>query len=504
MAATTAERNRLNTIIAGHPYNPAQWDSDFEKFQRITTQSLKQPGKYKPEEIEARAEDLCNRRFGAIYSDLKEYFKGYELPIIRLLSMLLDFFIRNSMYNYTDYSMSDDEILSSVRMAVRTYADEHAADIFGIDITKRPEQQIYSKAPIKYKDSFEMPVDKINNGLFELLHSPDMKMKFNVFPANQDPVYVTAQLQYPYNPDPKEQQKIIQGVELLKNLSYSVAVLQAAYQIYRPDKEIEFSAADVYRILETRYKETHGQVPATSEKEIDDILHAWFSMMIAIGAEQQAGRWRIADPEKVSATFTRENFFRVLPVEFSKATFVRRPAGSDQTQLTEIPTYKYNAAGRTIYPPLLDYSHNVSGQRATFEDKLLNSPGKFSGLSKAINLQLLRYIDQMKEQARSNKIRYTTLAHEIGYFRQQVKNPSDYPEKDLEPIHWKQKQTLRDTVKKYLDSFVNEGFITSYSEYPEIGRSKNGVIIIVPGQQDPGSEPQPKKKKTRSSKKEGG
>ena len=498
MTATTQERHRLNDIIAGHPYNPAQWDSDFEKFQRITSQSLRHPEKYKPEEIEARAEDLCNRRFGAIYSDLKEYFKGYELPIIRLLSMLLDFFIRNSsMYNYTDYTMTDDEILSSIRMGVRAYADEHAKEIFGIDVTKAADQQTYSKAPVKYKDTFLMPMDKVNNNLFELLHAPDMKMKYNVIPANQNPVYVTAQLQYPYNPDPAEQQKIIQGVELLKKLSYSVAVLEAAYQLYQPDKEVEFSAADVYRILETRYKETHGQVPATSEKEIDDILHAWFNMLIAIGAEQQADHWSRADKEKVSATFTRENFFRVLPVQFSKATFTRRPEGSDQYQITEKPTYKYNAGGRTVYPPLKDYSDNVSGQIATFQDALLNSPVKFSGLSKAINLQLLRYIDQMKQQNRSTKIRYTTLAHEIGYFRQPNPNATD-----PEPIPWKQKQTLRGTVKKYLDSFVKEGFIISHCEYPKDKKSKDGVEIILPGR-DQDTEQQPGKKKGRSKKEEG-
>ncbi len=502
MTATTQERHRLNDIIAGHTYNPAQWDSDFQKFQRITAQSLKNPAKYKPEEIEARAEDLCNRKFGAIYSDLKEYFKGYELPIIRLLSMLLDFFIRNgNMYEYTDYTMTDDEILSSIRMAVREYADEHAKEIFGIDITKAADQQQYNKAPVKYKDSFEMPIDKVNSKLFDLLHSPDMKMKYNVVPENQAPVYVTAQLQYPYNPDPKEQQKIIEGVKLLKNLSYSVDVLQAAYQLYQPDKEIEFSAADIYRILETRYKETHGQVPATSEKEIDDILHAWFSMLIAIGAEQQATQWRRADPEKVSATFTRENFFRVLPVQFSKATYIRRPGGSEQYQITEKPTYKFNAGGRTVYPPLLDYNKSVSGQIATFDDKLLNSPGKFSGLSKTINTHLLKYVDQMKQQNRSTKIRYTTLAHDIGYFRQRVLNPSDYSEDMLDQIPKKQKQTLRDTVKKYLDSFVREGFISGYSEYPKDERSKSGVEIILPGQDQ---DQQPIKKKKRSSKKEGG
>ena len=224
-------------------------------------------------------------------------------------------------------------------------------------------------------------------------------------------------------------------------------------------------------------------------------------MLIAIGAEQQADHWTRADKEKVSATFTRENFFRVLPVQFSKATFTRRPEGSDQYQITEKPTYKYNAGGRTVYPPLKDYSDNVSGQIATFQDTLLNSPVKFSGLSKAINLQLLKYIDQMKEQDRTTKIRYTTLAHEIGYFRQRNPKYSEIPVEDLDQIPRKKKETLRNTVKKYLDSFVTQGHIDSYTEYPDKGRSKDGVVIFLPGQDQ--ETKQPKKRKTRSSKKEG-
>jgi hypothetical protein len=95
-----------------------------------------------------------------------------------------------------------------------------------------------------------------------------------------------------------------------------------------------------------------------------------------------------------------------------------------------------------------------------------------------------------------NRKRFT-LAHEIGYFRQPNPNTTD-----PEPIPWKQKQTLRGTVKKYLDSFVKEGFIISHCEYPKDKKSKDGVEIILPGR-DQDTEQQPGKKKGRSKKEEG-
>lgn len=487
MTATTAERNRFNTIIAGQHYNPAQWDSDFQKFQRIAEQSLKHPGKYKPEEIEQRAEDLLNRRFGALYSNLKDYFKVYQPPIINLLSMFVSFFGISGVITYDsiDYSKSDLEILTTVRDSLRTYADEHAKEIFKLDPNKDPEEQKYNTAPIPYKDTYDMPVDKINNDIYELLHTEGMKKKYLVSSPDNNPVWVTVILA-PFIPEEEKKDEILQGIEKLKELSISVDVLTAAYQLYRREPNCEFTAAKVFRTLQTEYKKNHARVPETSEKEIEQILDAWYNMMIDIGAEEQIKQWGRGDPDKAPESLKKGNFFRVLPIAYGKAKYASG----------EKKSYIFNADGHIMPPPTLEYSQDVSGQIATFPDALLNPPVKYSGLSKTINTHLLDYIDAMEYRNRPNKILYTTLAHEIGYYRQR-EHPTLLAQKrePLQSIPIKKKQTLRDNVKKHLDFFVQQGFISSWDEYPAEGRSKDGVIIIL--------AKQPGKRKARSNKEQG-
>ena len=486
--ATIAERNRLNTIIAGRHYNPAQWNTDFEKFHRITEQSLKNPTKYKPEEMETRAEDLLNRRFGALYSDLKEYFKDYKLPIINILSMFVSFIgiDKGILYDEVDYSKTDQEILTSLRLSLRQYADDHAKEIFGIDIQKNPEDQKYNTAPIPYKNTYDMPIDKINNDIYELLHTDTMKKKYKVSSPNNNPVWVTTILA-PFIPEEEKREEIEKGIVKLKELSYSVDVLTAAYQLYRREPNTMFTAAQVFRVLQTEYKRNHNHVPETSEKEIEEILDAWYNMMIDIGAEEQILHWRKGDLDKAPDTLKKGNFFRVLPIAYGKAKYA---AG-------EKKSYIYNPDGHIAPPPTLEYSQDVSKQIATFPDALLNPPVKYSGLSKTINTHLLEYIDAMKYRSRPNKILYTTLAHEIGYFRQR-KHPTELEElrECLQHIPPQKKERLRNNVKKHLDYFVQQGFISSWEEYPKEGRNKDGVIITLADQQ-------PGKKKGRKKKGEG-
>ena len=488
MTATIAERSRLNTIIAGQHCNRAQWKTDYEKVLRMIDGFEKHPGKYTPGDIETRVESLLNRGYGAVYSDLKDYFKDYELPIIKLLSMFVSFFGIDGVVTYdsVDYSKSDIEILTSIRDSLRTYADAHAKDIFGIDIQKNPEQQQYNTAPIPYKKSFDMPIDKVNNDLYELLHTEGMKKKYIVSSPNNNPVYVTTILA-PFIPEEEKREEIERGVEKLKELSYSVDVLQAAYQLYRRDKNSMFTAAQVFRTLQTEYKKNHARVPETSEKEIEEILDAWYNMMIDIGAEEQIKQWHRGDPDKAPESLKKGNFFRVLPIAYGKAKYA---AG-------EKKSYIYNPDGNIMPPPTLEYSQDVSKQIATIPDALLNPPVKYSGLSKTINTHLLEYIDAMKYRSRSNKILYVTLAHEIGYFRQQ-RHPSILAD-NREPftkIPPSKKEKIRENVKKHLDYFVQQGFIFSWEEYPKEGRSKDGVIIYL-------TDPQPGKKKTRSNKGQG-
>ena len=481
--ATATDRNRLNTIIAGQHYNAAQWNADFEKFNRMTYQSLKYPIKYKPEEMEKRAESLLNRRFGALYSDLKEFFKDYDPPIINHLSMFISFVGIDGgiKYDDIDYTKTDQEILSDIRLALRDYADKNAKEIYGIDIQKNPEEQKYNTAPIPYKKSFDMPIDKVNNDLYELLHTEGMKKKYKVSSPNNNPVYVTVILA-PFIPEESKREEIEKGIAKLKELSYSVNVLQAAYQLYRREKNCMFTAAQVIRTLQTEYKKNHARVPETSEKEIEEILDAWYNMMIDIGAEEQIQQWHRGDPDKAPESLKKGNFYRVLPIAYGKAKYA---AG-------EKKSYIFNPDGNIMPPPTLEYSQDVAKQIATIPDALLNPPVKYSGLSKTINLHLLEYIDAMEYRNRPNKILYTTLAHEIGYFRQQ-QHPTILADnrEPLQPIPIKKKQTLRDNVRKHLDYFVKQGFISSYEEYPEQGRSKDGVIIYFADQQ-------PGKKKGRS------
>lgn len=482
---TVKDRARANRIIAGHTYNPTKWDCDYKRFMRILDDSLLHPDKYKPEDIEARAASLCETRFGAIYSDLKEYYKDYNLPIIRLLLMLFYYF-NNENFDYVDPSMSDQDILSSLRLHLRQYADDHAKEIFGIDPQKNPEEQKYNTAPIPYKDTYEMPIDKINNDIFELLHTEGMKKKYQVSSPNNNPVFVTTILA-PFIPEESKREEIEKGIEKLKELSYSVDVLTAAYQLYRREPNVMITAAQVFRTLQTEYKKNHAQVPTTSEKEIEEILDAWYNMMIDIGAEEQIQEWKRGDPDAAPKSLKKGNFFRVLPIAYGKAKYA---AG-------EKKSYIFNADGHITPPPTLEYSQDVSKQIATFPDALLNPPVKYSGLSKTINTHLLDYIDAMEHRNRPNKILYTTLAHDIGYFRQR-EHPSILAEKReyLQPIPKAYKRTLRDNVKKHLDYFVQQGFITSWEEYPKEGKSKDGIIITLAAQQ-------PEKKKTRSTKGEG-
>jgi len=285
------------------------------------------------------------------------------------------------------------------------------------------------KAPTKYDNYFFHPIDKLSRNLSNVVENTikygNSELCLGKYKNNN--IEITAMLETTEKMRLEEQE-------------FDWLVLESISNLYRLNEE--FTAADVFRqfLNKESMKLAGSKSPETMTADIENSIE----------------RLR---KTKLTANLTElQNYKNVQLDSYTLDDYllsvIRKKSISGGHVVT---SYKFNS------PPILARFSEQLKQIITIDRKHLTAPQNITKKSLLIRQYLLQEIDVIKNKnsKRSNNIRYDTMIEKLG-----LKSDSKI-----------EKKRIRDLVKKYLDSWINTGYVKGYKENKE-GNSFSSVTII--------------------------